>query len=814
MSYPIPQSNFVAGEISHRLKGRIDADQYGIGLEKARNFTILPQGPLRKRSGTGFITETKFQPGSNKETVQWITFRFNRKQSYAIEAGDLYFRLYTLRSRVLLSGSPYEIITPYTHDEVSSLQFKQINDVIYIVHKNHPVHKLIRFSEIVWTLAPVQYVDGPYLNINPTDTYITYSSLFKPSGTGAPVESFDGSDSTIGYFAGESGDYAYTFSGSNEYAVNGYSITYNGILDSGSFATSASRQPRTWTFQGKKAGSGTWVTLDAQRGEADWIPGETRKYSFSNKLLEVYNSYRVSVTAINGGAYVGIHEIALRMQDISGSFTFSSVVGVNNGAGLSSDDVGRYLRFQGPDGDWRYIIITSVSSTVAFNGKFYGTWFQGIGNTSIWRLGAFSIETGYPSCISLIDERLALASTAYAPRTAWLTETGDFESFIIPDPLTDTSPITVELTGEELDEILWLNSGKGLFVGTSSLVTSISPSGDGALTYKNVRQVQQTNHGAAPYPPIRIGPALLYQSSSKSCIRELIYNFSDDAYDAPNLTFLNEHFYKGMGGSIWLETPEDLVLTPNKYGQIVSMAYERAQKVYGSTAYETDGTFLSLCNAFNTEKEVQDVYVITRRIINGVEKQYVEFMYESFEEQELSEARLLDCCLEYQGAPASTFSGLSHLEGKTVFVVGYAGGETSLKVYERVVTSGSVTVDDALVSCYIGLNYTAYIEILPSRSAKRDGSTSFRSKQHVDSLSIDLYRSAGLSVSGDKGLTYEELIPRQYGGSMDQVPELLTGEANVPIESSWLNSSVIRIQSDKPMPAMIRLIMPEEDKED
>ena len=52
------QSNFVSGELSPLLKGRIDINQYYQAAETASNVVIVPQGGLRRRPGTEFIAET------------------------------------------------------------------------------------------------------------------------------------------------------------------------------------------------------------------------------------------------------------------------------------------------------------------------------------------------------------------------------------------------------------------------------------------------------------------------------------------------------------------------------------------------------------------------------------------------------------------------------------------------------------------------------------------------------------------------------------------------------------------------------------
>lgn len=52
------QSSFVSGELSPLLKGRVDLDQYYQGVEIGSDVLIVPQGGLKRRYGTKFVSET------------------------------------------------------------------------------------------------------------------------------------------------------------------------------------------------------------------------------------------------------------------------------------------------------------------------------------------------------------------------------------------------------------------------------------------------------------------------------------------------------------------------------------------------------------------------------------------------------------------------------------------------------------------------------------------------------------------------------------------------------------------------------------
>ena len=79
----------------------------------------------------------------------------------------------------------YEISTPYLTAELFDIKFAQSADVMYITHPNHEVEKLSRTGHTSWTLADVDFTDGPYLDNNITTTTLNPAS--HTVGTGVTV---------------------------------------------------------------------------------------------------------------------------------------------------------------------------------------------------------------------------------------------------------------------------------------------------------------------------------------------------------------------------------------------------------------------------------------------------------------------------------------------------------------------------------------------------------------------------------------------------------------------------------------------------
>src|SRR5690606_41482863 len=88
-------TTFNAGEWSPELYGRIDLAKYPNACRTLQNMIPLPQGAATRRPGTRFVASSK-----NNGRVRLIPFRFSADQSYAIEAGDQYFRFYSGAGRI------------------------------------------------------------------------------------------------------------------------------------------------------------------------------------------------------------------------------------------------------------------------------------------------------------------------------------------------------------------------------------------------------------------------------------------------------------------------------------------------------------------------------------------------------------------------------------------------------------------------------------------------------------------------------------------------------------------------------------------
>ena len=194
-------TSFVSGEFGNKLTGRTDFDKYQSAAKTMENFLVHPQGAATRRVGTQFIASVK----TASAKTRLIPFEFSTTQTYILEFGNNYIRFFKDKGQILSGGSAYEISTPYLTAELFDIKFAQSADVMYICHPNHEVMKLSRTGHTSWTLAQVDFTDGPYLATNSTTTTLTPAQSATGSGVNITASAVTGINGGSGFLATDVG---------------------------------------------------------------------------------------------------------------------------------------------------------------------------------------------------------------------------------------------------------------------------------------------------------------------------------------------------------------------------------------------------------------------------------------------------------------------------------------------------------------------------------------------------------------------------------------------------------------------------------
>ncbi|MFW0699023.1 hypothetical protein [Pantoea sp. R13S299] len=167
------QPSFAGGEISPNVYGRVDLAKYAVALRRCRNFIVRQYGGIENRPGTRFIAEAKYPD----RKCRLIPFQFSTVQTYALEFGHLYMRVFKDGGQVLTgSNTVYEIATPYTEADLFDLKFTQSADVMTICHKSYAPRELQRYAHNNWALVEVSTKNGPFEDINVDESKTVYAS--------------------------------------------------------------------------------------------------------------------------------------------------------------------------------------------------------------------------------------------------------------------------------------------------------------------------------------------------------------------------------------------------------------------------------------------------------------------------------------------------------------------------------------------------------------------------------------------------------------------------------------------------------------
>jgi len=194
-------TNFTAGELSPRLDGRNDLAKYSAGCATVENMVIYPHGAAARRPGTQYVASVKTPAAKTR----LIPFEFSTEQTYILEFGNTYIRFYRNNGQIESVGVPYEIVSPYLTAELFDIKFAQSADVMYITHPNHQTRKLSRTGHTAWTLAAVEFTNGPYLDTNTTATTLTTSAHTVGTGRTLTASAVTGINSDSGFLATDVG---------------------------------------------------------------------------------------------------------------------------------------------------------------------------------------------------------------------------------------------------------------------------------------------------------------------------------------------------------------------------------------------------------------------------------------------------------------------------------------------------------------------------------------------------------------------------------------------------------------------------------
>ena len=488
------------------------------------------------------------------------------------------------------------------------------------------------------------------------------------------------------------------------------------------------------------------------------------------------------------------------------SLVASATTGINSGSGFASTDVGRFVFLHGG-----YAKITGFTNTTNVTIEILTT-LSASTATENWRLGAFSNTTGHPSTVTFFEQRLVFAGTTNQPQTVFFSKSGDYENMDanIGGTIADSDAIIYTIASNQVNAIRFMTATRTLIIGTAGGEFSVSGGGsDVAITPTNILIKKQSNHGAANIDALAVGNVTLFMQRARRKMRELAYNFDVDGYIAPDMTILAEHITEGgITQMAYQQEPNQIIWLVRGDGELVGFTYQREQQVTAWHRHIFGGAFGSgkaVCESvavIPTDDTEYEVYVIIKRTINGATKRYIEVLNTfDFTQTDNTTFNFLDSQLDYNGSATTTISGLSHLEGQTVSIL--ADGATHA---DKVVSSGSITLDRSSTKVKVGLSYTSLLQTMRIDAGARDGTSQSKTKR-IYEITIRLFESVGVEVGPD--LNNLERIPfRSSANAMNQGITPFTGDKEVEFRGNYETDGFVFVRQTQPLPLTILSLYP------
>jgi hypothetical protein len=772
----------------------------------------------------------------------------------------------------LFAARVYTITSPYQSADLQLLKYAQNVGQMVICHPNYQPYVLTLISATNWTLLPIVIgstassptitsiaANFPSFGTAPQATYYSYvaTSIDGNGQESSPSAAFShGPDFDMRTVAGGLQITVGAVSGAVGYNFYKADVNYVGVVPNGS----------TYGFIGSTIGNANTVFADSNIAPDFTQTPPISKNPFlgsgvASVVVTAPGTYTtVPVASLTGASSTIAGSLAVVLQ-VQGTPTVGSGgtgyvvndrVTFTNGVVLVVNTV-----TAGAVTSWKVISTAggspgsvTIGSTPANPVVQLTTTGVGTGVTAnlVWGVGIVQVSSpgsgytstpnvtfssgaaaatatlgaaanGFPSVPGYFQQRLVLAAPSAAPSTFYLSQPGQYFNFNVSEITQATDSITGTLVSGQLNTIKQMvpqTSGLLMFTDrTSWLINGGSPGS--AISPQALVANPQSFNGIADITPIIANYDVLYVQAKGSIVRDSVYNIYANVYTGTDISAIASHlFYTFTITSwAWAEEPFKVVWAIRSDGTMLNLTFLKEQEFIGWTHSTTQGSFLSVTTVIEptaTAGNVDAVYTVVQRTINGNIVKYIERFAERTFPSGVSSAWCVDCGLQYSGAPANTFSGASQLAGATV--TGLADGVVIPPFVMPV--SGAFTLPDFPTNhstVTVGLGFNCDLQTLPLDI----GEPTVQGKvKKIYAVDVRVTDTLGLSI----GSSFNHLVPMKdlvvgnvssmlTGLDTQVVSGLVSGDARTILDPTFSVPGQYCIRQSQPLPATILGVMPQ-----
>ena len=679
---------------------------------------------------------------------------------------------YTAYSSAGTANRVYTITSPYLEAELFDIKFAQSADVMYITHPSHEVEKLSRTGHTSWTLADVDFTNGPFIDVNTTATTLTPASAGVGTGVNITASSTTGINDDQGWLTTDVGRQIH-FNG-------GYAVITARTNSTVAVATITTAFTNTNSITAWYLGAFSDTT-----GFPSCVTFFEQRLVFAATLSNPQTVY-----FSKSGDYENMD------ANIAGTVADDDAIIYT----IASNQVNA-IRFMSAT---RTLIIGTAGGEFAVSG---GGDDSSVTPTNILIKKQSNHGSANVDAVAVGNATLFLQRAKRKIRE--LAYNFDVDGYSSPDLTILAEHVTsggitqMAFQGEPLS-ILWCVRGDGELA---------------ALTYQREQEVVAWHRHifggrfgdatitVTDYANIADGSRLVLTksdgttttfTSATSSTTGKFHTVTSNNQTATNLKTLID------ADSDFTATVSSNVVTITETSPS-STGFLTIKSVDDTTRLTKTDQGKSVCESvavIPTDDSEYQIWVIIKRTVNGSTRRYVEYLNVfDFDETDNTSFNFLDSALSYSGTAATTFTGLDHLEGQTVAIL--ADGATHP---DKPVSSGSVVLDRSATNVKIGLAYNSILKTMRIDAGSQDGTSQGKTKR-IYEITARLYQSVGVEVGPD--LSNMERIPfRTSANPMDEGIPVFTGDKEVEFRGNYDTDGYIIVRQTQPLPFTILSLYP------
>lgn len=391
-----------------------------------------------------------------------------------------------------------------------------------------------------------------------------------------------------------------------------------------------------------------------------------------------------------------------------------------------------------------------------------------------------SVSRGYPTTGAFYQDRFFLGGF----RSQGIAVAGSLsaEYFDLNAKVEAASGgILFRLDTDGQERILHIRRDRHLVLFTDQAEYYVS---DRAITRGTPPNIPESSrNGAAPgFRPVKSEAGLIYIGSGRSIVYYAVYSDVSQKYESAPISLLANHLCKTLKSGAMQRasssTSADRLYMTRDDGLLVIGKLIQNQEVTAFCGWETDGLVQSVCVDGKNQ-----VYLGVLRTIAGVQRLVRERMVEG---QWLHQA-----VQKVNGAPSATISGLSTLEGATVWAIadGYPEGPF-------VVTGGTITLKDAATTVWVGRWKAPVATSLkfPRQVGER---TILARPIRVHTVHVELAGTSSLAIQANDG-PVQDVPMVKTGQFTDQPIPAIEGNYTVSGLSGYTEKGLVTLTQKRP----------------